>query len=80
MGLKINRAKLLSFKDLYQIIYITAMNFVIPLFFLQSSNFAAILCGVCHTLLKPLSKAGAGGKKSKKRKEISDETVSWLVS
>ncbi len=30
---------------------------------------------MCHSLLKPYSKAG-GGKKSKKRREISEETVS----
>ena len=42
--------------------------------FFQATNFAAILCGVCHTLLKPFSKSG-GGKKSKKRKEITEITV-----
>ena len=40
--------------------------------FFQAANFAAILCGVCHTLLKPFSKSG---KKSKKRREISEITV-----
>merc|ERR1719384_2530316 len=47
----------------------------------EATNFAAILCGVCHTLLKPFSKSaggGAAGKKSKKRKEISEITAKSL--